>query len=87
MKDMVIGQERAGETADGHKVEEPEDYDADEQIVAGDNLEKPQQKKQPENIGRCGSVENNWVNVWVCMGRSWNREWTSDLSRTTLGSM
>lgn len=51
MEDMLIGQGKADETAIGQKIEEPEDYDADEQIVGGVDLEKPQ-NQQGENIDK-----------------------------------
>ncbi|KAM3867477.1 Golgi membrane protein 1 [Diretmus argenteus] len=47
MEDMLIGQGKADETT-GHKVEDPEDYDGDERIVGGVDLEKPQ-NRQAEN--------------------------------------
>ncbi|XP_071369673.1 Golgi membrane protein 1 [Centroberyx affinis] len=51
MEDMLIGQGKADETPIGHKVDDPEDYDADEQIVGGVDLEKPQ-NQQGENIDK-----------------------------------
>ncbi|XP_029916286.1 Golgi membrane protein 1 isoform X2 [Myripristis murdjan] len=51
MEDMLIDQGKAGETPLGHRVEDPEDYDADEQIVGGVDLEKPQ-NQQGENIDK-----------------------------------
>lgn len=61
MEGMLIGQEKADETPNGQKIEEPEEYDADEQVVGGDadeqvvggvDLEKQQQSKQAENIDK-----------------------------------
>ncbi|KAF7659262.1 hypothetical protein LDENG_00000980 [Lucifuga dentata] len=52
MEDTVIGQGKADDTPAGHKIEEPEDYDTDEQIVGGVNLEKPQLNKEGENIDK-----------------------------------
>ncbi|KAM4616154.1 Golgi membrane protein 1 isoform 1-T3 [Polymixia lowei] len=51
MEDMLIGQGKADESPIGHKVEDPEDYDGDEQIVGGVDLEKTQ-NQQPENIDK-----------------------------------
>ncbi|XP_029366641.1 Golgi membrane protein 1 isoform X1 [Echeneis naucrates] len=50
MEGMLIGQGKADDTLVGQKLEEPEEYDADEQIVGGDDLQKEQQSNQPENI-------------------------------------
>ncbi|XP_076010220.1 Golgi membrane protein 1 [Genypterus blacodes] len=52
VNDNVIGREKAGETAASQKVEEPEDYDSDDQIVAGVNTEKTQQNKAAGNIDK-----------------------------------
>lgn len=51
MEGMLIGQGKADETANGQNIEEPEEYDADEQVVGGVDLEK-QQNKQAENIDK-----------------------------------
>lgn len=53
MEGMLIGRGKADETQDGQKLQEPEEYDADEQVVGGEDLEKPQENKQDENIGMC----------------------------------
>ena len=53
MEGMLIGQVKADETPAGPKLEEPEEYDADEQVVGGVDLEKQQQSKLPENMGMC----------------------------------
>ncbi|XP_006789801.1 Golgi membrane protein 1 isoform X4 [Neolamprologus brichardi] len=53
MEGMLIGQGKADETQAGQKPQEPEEYDADEQVVGGEDLEKPQENKQDENIGMC----------------------------------
>ncbi|XP_039476955.1 Golgi membrane protein 1 isoform X5 [Oreochromis aureus] len=50
MEGMLIGRGKADETQDGQKLQEPEEYDADEQVVGGEDLEKPQENKQDENI-------------------------------------
>lgn len=50
---MLIGQGKANETPIGQKLEEPEEYDADEQVVGGVDLETQQQSKRAENIGMC----------------------------------
>lgn len=51
MEGMLIGQGKADETANGQNIEEPEEYDGDEQVVGGVDLEK-QQNKQAENIDK-----------------------------------
>ncbi|XP_058491877.1 Golgi membrane protein 1 [Solea solea] len=52
MEGMLIGQGNVDETPVDQKLEEPEEYDADEQIVGGD-LEKQQQQNKPaENIDK-----------------------------------
>uniref|UniRef100_A0AAQ6IEX5 Golgi membrane protein 1 n=1 Tax=Anabas testudineus TaxID=64144 RepID=A0AAQ6IEX5_ANATE len=51
MEGMLIGQGNADETAIGQKMDEPDEYDADEQVVGGADLEKQQQSKPAENIG------------------------------------
>lgn len=53
MEGMLIGQGNADETAIGQKMDEPDEYDADEQVVGGADLEKQQQSKPAENIGKC----------------------------------
>ncbi|XP_071339212.1 Golgi membrane protein 1 isoform X2 [Trachinotus anak] len=50
MEGMLIGKGKADEAVVGQKLEEPEEYDADEQIVGGVDLEKQQQSNRPENI-------------------------------------
>lgn len=50
---MLIGQGKVDETQVGQKLQEPEEYDADEQVVGGEDLEKSQQNKQADNIGIC----------------------------------
>lgn len=51
MEGMLIGRGKEDENPIGQKTEEPEEYDADEQVVGGVDLEKQQQSKRPENIG------------------------------------
>lgn len=53
MEGMLIDQVKDDEAPVGQKLEEPEEYDADEQIVGGVDLEKQQQSKRTENIGMC----------------------------------
>lgn len=53
MEGMLIGRVEADETPGGQKLEEPEEYDADEQVVGGVDSEKQQQSKLAENIGMC----------------------------------
>ncbi|XP_031165123.1 Golgi membrane protein 1 isoform X3 [Sander lucioperca] len=52
MEGMLIGQVTENETPIGQKREEPEEYDADEQVVGGLDLEKQQQSKLAENIDK-----------------------------------
>ncbi|XP_078106980.1 Golgi membrane protein 1 isoform X3 [Sander vitreus] len=52
MEGMLIGQVTEDETPIGQKREEPEEYDADEQVVGGLDLEKQQQSKLAENIDK-----------------------------------
>ncbi|XP_004547350.1 Golgi membrane protein 1 isoform X1 [Maylandia zebra] len=52
MEGMLIGRGKADETQAGQKLQEPEEYDADEQVVGGEDLEKPQENKQDENIDK-----------------------------------
>ncbi|XP_068461478.1 Golgi membrane protein 1 isoform X2 [Clinocottus analis] len=52
MEGMLIGQEKADETLIGQKLEEPEEYDADVQVVGEVDLEKRQQSKHAENIDK-----------------------------------
>ncbi|KAM4745726.1 Golgi membrane protein 1 isoform 2-T2 [Anableps anableps] len=48
MEDLLIGQGKADETAVGQRLEEPDEYDADEQVVGGVDLEKEQRNKNME---------------------------------------
>ncbi|XP_070761168.1 Golgi membrane protein 1 [Enoplosus armatus] len=52
MEGMLIGGVKADETPIGQKLEEQEEYDADEQVVDGVNMEKQQQSKRAENIDK-----------------------------------
>ncbi|XP_023137926.1 Golgi membrane protein 1 isoform X2 [Amphiprion ocellaris] len=52
MEGMLIGQGKADENPNGQNIEEPEEYDGDEQVVGGVDLEKQQQNKQAENIDK-----------------------------------
>lgn len=52
MEGMLIGQGKEDETANGQNIEEPEEYDGDEQVVGGVDLDKQQQNKQAENIDK-----------------------------------
>ncbi|MEQ2198905.1 hypothetical protein XENOCAPTIV_020649, partial [Xenoophorus captivus] len=49
MEDMLIGQGKTDETANGQRLEEPDEYDGDEQVVGGVDLEKEQRSKTDEN--------------------------------------
>ncbi|KAG7223445.1 hypothetical protein INR49_015548 [Caranx melampygus] len=51
MEGMLIGQGKVEETGVGQKLDEPDEYDGDEQIVGGENLEKEHQNNKPENTG------------------------------------
>jgi len=64
MEGMLIGKGKADETVVGQKLEEPEEYDADEQIVGGVDLEKQQQSNRPENIGMCVYIECLKLKKW-----------------------
>ncbi|XP_072243929.1 protein GOLM2-like isoform X2 [Leuresthes tenuis] len=52
MEGILIGQGKVDEPPIDQKVEEPEEYEADEQIVGGVDLEKQQKNKQAENIDK-----------------------------------
>ncbi|XP_034397849.1 Golgi membrane protein 1 isoform X2 [Cyclopterus lumpus] len=52
MEGMLIGRAKAGETPLGRKLEEPEEYDTDVQVVGEIDLEKQQQSKHAENIDK-----------------------------------
>ncbi|TDH12772.1 hypothetical protein EPR50_G00051260 [Perca flavescens] len=52
MEGMLIGRVTEDETPLGQKREEPEEYDADEQVVGGFDLAKQQQSKLAENIDK-----------------------------------
>lgn len=71
MEGILIGQGKAEETTTGQKLEEPEDYDTDEQVVGGVDSEKQQQNKQAENIGMCVYTVQ-YVLVCVVIGCFWD---------------
>lgn len=50
---MLIGQGKVDETVVGQKLDEPDEYDGEEQIVGGVDLEKDHQNNKPENTGVC----------------------------------
>ncbi|XP_037536291.1 Golgi membrane protein 1 isoform X2 [Nematolebias whitei] len=52
MEGMLIDQGMPDETLVGQKPEEPEEYDADDQVVGGMDLEKEQRGKPAENIDK-----------------------------------
>lgn len=52
MEDMLIGQGKADDTPIGQKIDDAENYDAEEQIVGGVDLDKPH-NQLAENIGVC----------------------------------
>lgn len=54
MEGMLMGGAKADESPVVQKTEEPEEYDADEQVVGGVDVQKQPQSKRPENIGMCG---------------------------------
>ncbi|XP_014849762.1 PREDICTED: Golgi membrane protein 1 isoform X1 [Poecilia mexicana] len=48
VQDILNGQEKPEETANGQRPEEPDEYDGDEQVVDGVDLEKEQRNKNTE---------------------------------------
>ncbi|KAM9743623.1 Golgi membrane protein 1 isoform 1-T2 [Menidia menidia] len=52
MEGMLIGQGKVDETPIGQRMEEQDEYDADEQIVGGVDLEQQQKSKQAENTDK-----------------------------------
>uniref|UniRef100_A0A1A8DP05 Golgi membrane protein 1 n=1 Tax=Nothobranchius kadleci TaxID=1051664 RepID=A0A1A8DP05_NOTKA len=50
MEGMLIDQGRPDETPVGQKLEEPDEYDGDEQVVGGVDLEKQQRSKQDKEM-------------------------------------
>lgn len=52
MEGMLIGQRKEAETPIGQKLEDTLEYEADEQVVGGVDLENEQQNKQAENMGK-----------------------------------
>ncbi|XP_029296340.1 Golgi membrane protein 1 [Cottoperca gobio] len=52
IESMLIGRIKAEETPMGRKIDEPEEYDAEEQVVGGVDMEKRQQTKLAENIDK-----------------------------------
>lgn len=57
MEGMLAGKVKADETPAGQKTEEPEDYDAEEQVEAGVDAERQQQNKRPESLGMYVCIE------------------------------
>lgn len=53
MEGMLISQAKIDDSP-GQKLDEQDEYDAEEQVVGGSDLEKQQQQKRAENIGMCG---------------------------------
>lgn len=51
MEGMLMGGAKGDESPVGQKIEEPEEYDADDQEAGGVDAEKQQQLKRPENMG------------------------------------
>uniref|UniRef100_UPI0037E844CC Golgi membrane protein 1 isoform X2 n=1 Tax=Semicossyphus pulcher TaxID=241346 RepID=UPI0037E844CC len=51
MEGMLVGQVKADESP-GQKVDEPDEYDVEDQVVGGVDLEKQQQTKRAENIDK-----------------------------------
>lgn len=51
MEGMLIGRAKADETPNGQKLEDPDEYETDDQVVGGVDMEKQQQSKLAENIG------------------------------------
>ncbi|KAL7391506.1 hypothetical protein ABVT39_010175 [Epinephelus coioides] len=52
MEGMLIGQAKADETPNGQKLEDPDEYETDDQVVGGVDMEKQQQSKLAENIDK-----------------------------------
>ena len=51
MDGMLMSRVKVEDAPLSQKPEEPEDYDADEQVVGGVDLEKQRRSKLAENIG------------------------------------
>lgn len=52
MEGMLIGRAKADETPNGQKLEDPDEYETDDQVVGGVDMEKQQQSKLAENIDK-----------------------------------
>ncbi|XP_049906537.1 Golgi membrane protein 1 isoform X2 [Epinephelus moara] len=52
MEGMLIGRAKADETPNGQKLEDPDEYETDDQVVGGVSMEKQQQSKLAENIDK-----------------------------------
>ncbi|XP_032434715.1 Golgi membrane protein 1 isoform X2 [Xiphophorus hellerii] len=59
VQDILNGQEKAEETANGQRPEEPDEYDADEQIVDGVDLEKQRNKNTEEEMADYNGDDEN----------------------------
>ncbi|XP_054905175.1 Golgi membrane protein 1 isoform X2 [Poeciliopsis prolifica] len=59
MQDILNGQEKAEETANGQRPEEPDEYDGDEQVVDGVDLEKQRNKNTEEEIADYNGDDEN----------------------------
>lgn len=57
MEGMLIGRAKADETPIGQKLNEPEDYDANMQVVGVIDLERSRQRNHAENIGMCVVID------------------------------
>ncbi|XP_043966714.1 Golgi membrane protein 1 isoform X1 [Gambusia affinis] len=59
VQDILHGQEKAEDTANGQRPEEPEEYDADEQVVDGVDLEKQRNKNTEEEMADYNGDDEN----------------------------
>lgn len=53
---MLDNQGKAHENPVDQKLEEPDDYDAEKQIVEDEEVEKQPENKKAENIGMCALI-------------------------------
>lgn len=58
MEGVLIDRGMPDETFVDQKLEEPEEYDAGDQVVAGMDMEKEQRGKQAETIGTCDDLQS-----------------------------
>lgn len=53
IESMLMGGAETDESPAGQKTAGPDEYDLEEPAVGGANVEKQQQGKRPENMGKC----------------------------------